>query len=155
MYDYRLKRYILEKKLEKEKKKRKERKKKRINRNRFYKIVWMESIHRSRVHVSFSRIRKKSTSDWFHYWWDCNVTRIAESTYLRRTNAANFEYINIRVNWNVSRGEKGILGAEKIINVFTATFASDLIEDIGNGMIENENVFIENCWCLTKVNNYY
>lgn len=103
---------ILEKKLKKEEKK-------RINRNRIYKIIWTESIHRITLHVSFSRIRKKkkSTSDWFHYWRDCNVTRIAESTYLRRTNAANFEYINIRVNWNVSGGEKGILERKRLWTV--------------------------------------
>ena len=94
-------------------------KKKRINRNRIYKIIWTESIHRITLHVSFSLIRKKkkSTSDWFHYWRDCNVTRIAESTYLRRTNAANFEYINIRVNWNVSGGEKGILERKRLWTV--------------------------------------
>lgn len=38
-------------------------KKKRINRNRIYKIIWTESIHRITLHVSFSRIRKKKKID--------------------------------------------------------------------------------------------
>lgn len=74
------------------------------------------SNHVTRVFLAYKK-KKKSTSDWFHYWRDCNVTRIAESTYLRRTNAANFEYINIRVNWNVSGGEKGILERKRLWTV--------------------------------------
>lgn len=124
------------------------RKKKRINRNRIYKIIWTESIHRITLHVSFSRIRKKKKN---RRPIDFIIGGIATSrvSLNRRISGEQTRPISntsISVWIETFREVKRVSSSGKDYERFQ--IASDLLDgrDLGNGLIEN--VSIENCWCF-------
>lgn len=123
-------------------------KKKRINRNRIYKIIWTESIHRITLHVSFSRIRKKKKN---RRLIDFIIGGIATSrvSLNRRISGEQTRPISntsISVWIETFREVKRVSSSGKDYERFQ--IASDLLDgrDLGNGLIEN--VSIENCWCF-------
>lgn len=123
-------------------------KKKRINRNRIYKIIWTESIHRITLHVSFSRIRKKKKN---RRLIDFIIGGIATSrvSLNRRISGEQTRPISntsISVWIETFQEVKRVSSSGKDYERFQ--IASDLLDgrDLGNGLIEN--VSIENCWCF-------
>lgn len=122
-------------------------KKKRINRNRIYKIIWTESIHRITLHVSFSRIRKKKNRRLIDFIIGGIATsRVSLNRRISGEQTRPISNTSISVWIETFREVKRVSSSGKDYERFQ--IASDLLDgrDLGNGLIEN--VSIENCWCF-------